>query len=276
MIISRFAPSPTGYLHLGHAYSAYLSYRQATDNNGRFILRIEDIDTSRCRPAFTAAIYEDLAWLGLVWESPVLLQSEHFENYRQALAKLSDMGLIYKCFCTRKEIKAQSLASGNAPQEEGDTIVYKGTCRNRPPRLDDEEKSYSLRLNIDKAMGILKGRDLYWYDEFAGKVQANPYRFGDVILARKDCPTSYYLACTLDDARQGITDIVRGKDLFAATDIQVLLQALLGLPTPKYHHHGLICDDAGKRLAKRADSESIKSYRERGFSPAEVLAKAGL
>ncbi len=275
MLITRFAPSPTGYLHLGHAYSALTAYRKAKKENGKFLLRIEDIDASRCRPHFTSAIYEDLQWLGISWEPNVLIQSEHLSDYSKMLAKLDDLGLIYRCYCTRKEIKEQSEKIFGAPHKN-ETIIYAGTCRNRIQQTDDEKKQFSYRLNIDKAMDYLHGKDLFWQDEKKGLVKANPFRFGDVILARKDCPTSYYMACTFDDAHQGVNFITRGEDLFEATDIQVLLQNLLGLPTPLYYHHPLICDAAGQRLAKRSNSESIRGYREKGLSPADVIKMIGL
>jgi len=275
MFVTRFAPSPTGYLHLGHAYSALTAYRKAQEKNGKFILRIEDIDSSRCKEQFYTAIYEDLQWLGISWEKEVLIQSEHLKDYADMLAKLDKMGLIYRCYCTRKEIKEQSEKIFGAPHKN-ETVIYAGTCRNRTPSAEDENKQFSYRLNIDKAVDYLKGRDLYWQDEEAGEVKANPFRFGDVILARKDCPTSYYMACTFDDARQKINYITRGKDLFEATDIQVLLQNLLGLPTPVYYHHPLVCDEKGQRLAKRSDSASIRQYREQGMSPTDVLNLIGL
>jgi glutamyl-Q tRNA(Asp) synthetase len=270
MLITRFAPSPTGYLHLGHAYSALTAYRKAKEAGGKFLLRIEDIDASRCRPQFYEAIYEDLHWLGISWEKEILIQSKHLNDYADMLTKLDKLGLIYRCYCTRKEIKEQSEKIFGAPHKN-ETIIYAGTCRNRTTQPEDGNKQFSYRLNIDKAMDYLGGKDLYWQDEAVGQVKANPFRFGDVILARKDCPTSYYMACTFDDARQNVNFVTRGKDLFEATDIQVLLQNLLGLPTPTYYHHPLICDENGQRLAKRSDAASIRSYREKGLSPKEIL-----
>ncbi|MBR7158822.1 MAG: tRNA glutamyl-Q(34) synthetase GluQRS [Alphaproteobacteria bacterium] len=268
--VTRFAPSPTGFLHKGHAYSALIAYRAAEESGGRFLLRIEDIDVTRCRPEYTEAIFADLAWLGINWEpQEVLIQSEHMNDYQAALAKLDAMGLIYKCFCTRKEIAAEAARIGGAPHA-GETIIYPGTCRNNPREAKAGE-NYSLRLDIEKALKIT-GEDLFWEDKELGQIKANPLRFGDVILARKDTPASYYLACTIDDARQGVTLVTRGEDLRDATDIQVLLQALLDLPTPLYYHHKLMADKEGKRLAKRSDSESIRSFKERGMTSKEFIA----
>lgn len=274
MITTRFAPSPTGYLHLGHAYSALFAYRAGE----KFILRIEDIDKTRCRPEYIQSIYDDLSWLGIEWQKDeVLIQSEHFSDYANALEKLSDMGLIYKCFCTRKEIREEAVLAGFAPHE-GETIIYSGKCRDNPQIREEGESrglNYSLRLNVRKAEKLL-GKELYWYDRVKGKQLAEPYRFGDIILARKDCPTSYYLSCVYDDARQGINLVTRGMDLFSATDIQVLLQALLGFETPEYYHHELINDADGKRMAKRISSPTIKSHREQGASPEEVISLLSL
>ena len=263
MIVTRFAPSPTGYLHLGHAYAALFAYEAGE----RFVLRIEDIDGARCRMEYLDAIYKDLAWLGIKWNpTEVLIQSEHIEDYQKTLKKLDDMGLIYRCYCTRRQIKEEAARIGGAPHE-GETVIYSGKCRNLG--LKDDTRDYSLRLNVGKAIALI-GHDLYFEDVRFGKIKANPLRFGDVILGRKDCPASYYLASVIDDARQGITLVTRGEDLLAATDIQVLLQALLGLETPLYHHHKLILDDNGKRLAKRADAFALRKFREEGLTPDDI------
>lgn len=275
MFITRFAPSPTGYLHLGHVYSAYTAYQKSLREEGKFLLRIEDIDTTRCRPCYTQSIYEDLHWLGIHWDKEaVLIQSEHFPDYNEALSKLDNLGLIYRCYCSRREIKEQFIKTFGNTNSNGN-IIYTGTCRNRQPLLDDDTRHFSYRLNIEKAVDYLGGRNMYWQDLTHGTIKVNPFRFGDVILARKDCPTSYYVACTVDDARQNITCVIRGKDLFEATDIQVLLQNLLGLPTPLYYHHSLIYDHNGQKLSKRLKSTCIKSFREQGISPTHILQSLG-
>jgi len=274
-VVTRFAPSPTGYLHLGHAHAALFAYETARASGGQFLLRIEDIDTGRCRPEFEAAIYEDLAWLRLDWEKPMRRQSEHMTEYAAAVARLEDMELIYPCFCTRAAIKAEIERAADAPQGP-DGPVYPGTCRaltidERTRRIASGE-SYALRL--DMARAAARAGRLTWTDRGRGTVTAAPEKFGDVVLARKDTPTSYHLAVTLDDATQGVTLVTRGEDLLPATDIHRLLQALLGLPTPEYHHHRLITDAAGKRLAKRDRASTLHDLREAGHSPDEVRRMA--
>jgi len=274
-VVTRFAPSPTGWLHLGHAHAALFAQRAARASGGRFLLRIEDIDTGRCRPEFEAAIYEDLAWLGLDWEKPVRRQSEHMAEYAAAVAQLEDMGLISPCFCTRAAIKAEIERAADAPQGP-DGPIYPGICRTlaqdeRARRIASGE-SYALRL--DMARAAARAGRLTWTDRGRGTVIAAPEKFGDVVLARKDTPTSYHLAVTLDDATQGVTLVTRGEDLAPATDIHRLLQALLGLPTPEYHHHRLITDAAGKRLAKRDRASTLRDLREAGHSPDEVRRMA--
>ncbi len=263
MIVTRFAPSPTGFLHLGHAYSALFS-EAAGD---RFVLRIEDIDHTRCRPEFEEAIYEDLAWLGLGWEEPVRRQSEHFADYEAALEKLKSGGFLYPCFCTRKEI--QNAAS--APHgPEGP--IYPGTCR----RLGESDRDariaagdpYALRLDIEKARAATG--ELFWNAN-----QAEPERLGDVVLARRDISTSYHLAVTVDDAIQGITLVTRGEDLLESTHVHRLLQALLDLPVPEWRHHPLITDDSGRRFAKRDQGVTLRSLRESGKSAADIRAELG-
>jgi glutamyl-Q tRNA(Asp) synthetase len=274
MIVTRFAPSPTGYLHLGHVRSAWEGWHAAREGDGRFLLRIEDIDQTRCRPEFDAAIREDLAWLGLNWDGEVRRQSEHFVDYRKAIDQLDAQKMLYPCFCTRRQIQAEIARAGGAPQGE-DGPVYPGTCK----RLSRDERTrriaagadYALRLDTAAALAIVGALD--WWEE--GRViAANPAVLGDVVLARKDVPTSYHLAVTVDDALQGVTLVTRGVDLFPATHIHRLLQALLGLPTPVYRHHPLLTDASGRRLAKRDRALTIRAMREAGMSPAEVLENA--
>lgn len=269
--VTRFAPSPTGYLHLGHAYSALFAARAAGDD-GRFLLRIEDIDKGRCRPAFEDAIYEDLAWLGLDWEQPVRRQSDHFDDYHAALDELADAGLTYPCFCTRKDIQAEIDAAGGAPHGP-DGPVYPGTCRHlskseRQDRISSGE-AHAVRLDMTEAVN--RTGALTWHDAAKGDVTARPERFGDVVLARKDTPTSYHLSVTLDDHIQGITLVTRGTDLFEASDVHRLLQALLELHVPAYHHHPLLIGDDGKRFAKRDKSLTLRELRESGNAPDDVI-----
>lgn len=275
-IVTRFAPSPTGDLHLGHAYSALFAARAAANSGGRFLLRIEDIDQGRCRPEFEAGIFEDLAWLGIAWEQPVRRQSEHFDAYRAALARLETDGLIYPCFCTRRDIQAEIEAAGGAPQGP-DGPVYPGTCRNLSPDVRaariDAGDAYALR--IDMATATARTGPLTFHDIDLGIVTAAPARFGDVVLARKDTPTSYHLAVTVDDHLQGVTLVTRGNDLLAATDVHRLLQALLDLAMPEYHHHRLLTDADGKRFAKRDKAMTLRSLRESGQTPADVRRMIG-
>lgn len=276
-IVTRFAPSPTGYLHLGHAYSALEAWRFSQENSGRFILRIEDIDGSRCRPAYEAALKEDLAWLGISWEEPVRRQSEHMNDYKSALERLQEKGVLYPCFCTRKEIAAEVAQSVNAPHGP-DGALYPGSCCSLT--LDAQEMRiadgvpYALRLNMRKALQAVSG-SLEWEDMQQGTIKADPGIFGDVILARKETPTSYHLSVTWDDALQGVTHVVRGEDLLFSTHIHRLLQALLDLPVPVYRHHKLITDKTGKRLSKRDRAISIRSLREAGKSPADIFKQLG-
>ncbi|MGH7089954.1 MAG: tRNA glutamyl-Q(34) synthetase GluQRS [Stellaceae bacterium] len=275
MLVTRFAPSPAGLLHLGHAYAALFAWRRAREASGRFLLRLEDIDATRCREEFAAGILEDLAWLGLDWDGPVRRQSQHLDEYRAALARLDAMGLIYPCFCTRAEIRAEIARAERAPQgPEGP--LYPGTCRallaaERAERIASGAP-YALRLDVARAAE--RTGALAWEDERAGTVAADPLSLGDVVLARKDAPTSYHLAVTCDDAAQGVTLVTRGADLFAATHIHRLLQALFYLPTPRYCHHALIADAAGRRLAKREGAPSLRALRQSGRSPEAVRAMA--
>ncbi len=264
-VISRFAPSPTGFLHLGHAYSAWKACQRADI----FRLRLEDIDRTRCRPEFSAAILEDLRWLGLEWSGDVRVQSAHFAEYAAALERLHERGLLYPCFCTRAEIaRAQS-----APH--GVERVYPGTCRTLPPASQKARlasgQPYALRLNTQKALA--QSGPLRFFEEGHGWMNAEPQRLGDVVLARKDTPSSYHLCVVHDDARQAITHVVRGEDLRDATHIHVLLQNLLDLPTPAYAHHRLLTDENGQRLAKRNHAATLRHLRESGTTPEEILQR---
>jgi len=271
MPVTRFAPSPTGLLHLGHAYAVVYAWRRARESDGRFFLRIEDIDSGRCREEFVGAIVRDLEWLGLDWDGPVRRQSEHLGDYRAALGRLEAQGLIYPCFCSRADI-ARALDAPQGP----DGPLYPGTCRG----LSEAERakkiatgaSFALRLDVAKA--IVRTGPLDWTDEVAGRVTADPLLLGDVVLARKDTPTSYHLAVTIDDAMQGVSLVTRGADLFAATHVHRLLQTLLDLPVPLYRHHPLVTDAAGRRLAKRDKALTLAALRRAGRSPAEVRAMA--
>ena len=301
-IVTRFAPSPTGLLHIGHAWSAILAHDRAREDGGRFLLRIEDIDGTRSRPEYVAGILRDLEWLGLSWDGPVLLQSERLPLYAEALEQLKAMGLLYPCFCTRAEI----AASLSAPHGDAGP-TYPGTCRHLAPSERERRmagEQHAWRLDMAKAIASLptlfpspakagaqlgdaddrasrvvtgafptgprptpgKNEGLIWHDEIAGDVIATPEIHGDVILARKDAPASYHLAVTIDDAAQGVTHIVRGHDLFAATHVHRLLQALLDLPTPTYRHHGLLADATGERLAKRNKAPTLELMREAGVN----------
>jgi len=271
MIVTRFAPSPTGYLHLGHAYSALDAWRTARGAGGKFLLRIEDIDRTRCKPEFTDAILEDLAWLGLDWDGEVRKQSEHFTDYEAALDTLDVAGLIYPCFCTRAAIAAEIARAGGAPQgEEGP--IYPGTCRDltTEERLRRIASGEGFALRLDVARALARTGPLEWEEEGEGIIRADPELLGDVVLARKDTPTSYHLAVTLDDALQGVTLVTRGADLFTATHIHRLLQALLDWTTPRYRHHRLLTDASGKRFAKRDKALTLRALRESGKTPAEI------
>ncbi len=253
MIVTRFAPSPNGMLHLGHAYSAIVAHDLAQAAGGRFLLRIEDIDGARSRPELADAFRKDLAWLGLEWEE-VPAQSTRLARYAAATERLKAMGLLFRCRCTRAEIVAASREEG----PEGP--VYPGTCRSQPPKPDEPA---ALRLDMAKAMAL--AGPLCWHDALAGEQRATPDIFGDVVLVRKDNPASYHLAATLDDAADGVTLVTRGQDLFAASHIHRLLQALLDLPVPQWHHHRLVLDGDGRKLAKRRGSEALADLRARGI-----------
>jgi glutamyl-Q tRNA(Asp) synthetase len=276
MIVTRFAPSPTGYLHIGHVASALTGWQAARESGGRFLLRIEDIDTTRCRPEFEHAIYEDLAWLGLTWEQPVRRQSQHMADYAGALERLDRLGVLYPCFCTRQEIAAEIAGAATAPHG-ADGPLYPGTCRS----LSTAERTdrlagglpYALRLNAAAAAQM--AGPLSWPEEGRGAIAVEPGKLGDAVLARKDVATSYHLAVTVDDALQGVTLVTRGEDLFHATHLHRLLQALLGLASPRYRHHMLLTGADGRRLAKRDASLTVRSLRAAGRTPPELRAMAG-
>lgn len=273
-MITRFAPSPTGYLHRGHAFSALTAFEAAREANGRFILRIEDIDATRCRPEYEAAIYEDLAWLGLDWESPVRRQSDHMADYRSALERLIERGLAYRCFRTRREVMDAMASAPHGPQEAFTGAALPAAEEAR--RLAVGEP-YAWRLSIAAARNELGAAwdGLEFTDEIAGSTKARPELAGDIVLARKDVGVAYHLAVVHDDALQGITHIIRGEDLFEATHIQRLLQALLGLPTPVYRHHPLILGEDGNRLAKRDKAETLRDLRARGVNAKQIRAGLG-
>ncbi len=287
-VITRFAPSPTGRLHLGHAFSAHMAAEAARMAGGRFCLRIDDLDQTRARPDFVDGIFADLAWLGLVWDEPVPYQSKRADRYAQAIAALKAMGLTYPCFCTRKDIAAQIENAVSAPHGP-DGPVYPGTCRALPEgeagALRAAGKPYALRLRMGEA--IARARDLAgnaWHfmeegagpDGETGTVPLDPAPFGDIVLNRKDAPASYHLSVTVDDADQGITLVTRGEDLFPSTHVHRLLQILLGYPAPRYRHHRLIRDETGKRLAKRDKARAIATLREQGLSAEDVWRQVGV
>lgn len=321
--VFRFAPSPNGYLHLGHALSAWLNADRARAVGGRLLLRIEDIDETRCRPEFEAAIHEDLAWLGLAFERPVRRQSEHYADYREAMAKLDALGLVYPSFESRAEIAAQVAARETQapllqrgwPRDPDGAPLYPGAAKSLAPaeraRRMQSGEPYALRLDMAKALQHLSFRgaretselgiqnhppslglvsrsgpgmtgDLTWVETGAGPdgetglVQAHPAAWGDVILARKETPTSYHLAVVVDDVRQGVTDVVRGRDLFHATGVHRLLQALLGLPQPAYHHHRLILGGDGRKLSKSTAATALRELRASGLAPIAVRRLVGL
>jgi glutamyl-Q tRNA(Asp) synthetase len=285
--VFRFAPSPNGYLHLGHAYSALLNFDSARRCGGRFLLRIEDIDAVRCKPEFEAAIYEDLAWLGIAWEEPVRRQSRHLADYRAAVERLGALGLIYPSFKSRAEIAklvAQRGEKAEWPCDPDGAPLYPGSAKRMPPeersRLLNSGAPYALRLDM-AAASALSG-DLTWTEHGEGPggeigvVVARPQAWGDVILARKETPTSYHLSVVLDDALQGVTDMVRGQDLFWSTSVHRLLQHLLGLPQPAYRHHRLVLDDAGQKLSKSTKATALRELRTRGATPVDVRNLVGL
>ncbi|MDE1994292.1 MAG: tRNA glutamyl-Q(34) synthetase GluQRS [Rhizobiaceae bacterium] len=282
----RFAPSPNGTLHLGHALSASLNFDMALEAGGRFLLRIEDIDQARCTPEFEAGIFADLAWLGLDWEKPVRRQSEHVAEYQAALHTLIARGLVYPAFLTRGEVKAK-VAAGEAggkpwPRDPDGTPLYPPDDRERSDterrRLLESGLKHAWRLDISAAVATV-GQPLHWResgDGDRGEILADPAAWGDVVLSRSDAPSSYHLSVVIDDASQGVTHVVRGLDLFRATSIHRLLQSLLGLPEPLYHHHRLILGDDGRKLSKSLGDTGIAEWRRRGLSPAELRRRIGL
>ena len=284
--VFRFAPSPNGFLHLGHAFSALRNHDLARAAGGRFLLRIEDIDTTRCRPHFEAAIYEDLAWLGIRWEEPVRRQSEHLDAYRAALRRLEVDGLTYPSFESRAEIARMIAAHDGAswPRDPDGVPLYPGAAKAMPAaereRLLREGASFALRL--DNAAAVRRAGALSWCEDGSGPagetgiIAAAPELWGDVVLARKDVPTSYHLSVVIDDAAQGVTDVVRGEDLFWATGLHRLLQALIGLPTPSYRHHHLIRDARGAKLAKSTQATALRALRAQGATPADIRRIVGL
>lgn len=280
--VSRFAPSPTGLLHLGNAYSALLAFDAARAAGGRFLLRIEDIDQTRCRPEYEAAVLEDLEWLGLEWEQPVRRQSDHFADYAAMLERLRAIGVIYRCFLSRKELAEAALSAPHGPDGAPPSL----------PRISADEEAerlargdaFAWRLSMSYSQDLLG-------EEFArlvfqeagsgpdgehGTIRADPSKLGDVILGRKDTPASYHVAVVCDDALQGVTDIIRGQDLFPSTHVHVLLQRLLGLPTPRYRHHRLLTGSDGRRFAKRDASLTLRALREAGLSPHDIRVRTGL
>lgn len=275
---TRFAPSPTGYLHIGHVASAWTVWEDAGRLAENFILRIEDIDQARCRPEYETAIYEDLAWLGLSWPEPVRRQSAHFDAYRKHLDNLADTGLIYPCFCTRKEIEREIENAPSAPHGL-DGPVYPQTCKNLSAAEIEEKiaagQPYALRLDMQVALKQTAAKTLKWHDRRKGWKIATPdflaQRIGDVVLARKDTPASYHLCVTHDDALQGIGLVTRGEDLFHSTHLHRLLQELHGWPVPDYHHHPLLADKSGRRFAKRDKSLTVRELRLRGYSPEGLI-----
>ncbi len=275
-IITRFAPSPTGHLHLGHAYSALFAAR----HGDRFLVRIEDIDAGRCRPEFESVIFDDLSWLGLAWETPVRRQSEHMDDYAAALDVLDGLGLLYPCFCTRSDIRREFEAAGHAPHitpSGPDGPRYPGLCRHLElsERVDRTAAGELYALRLDMAQAVRHAGALTWHDRDKGRQTAQPHVFGDVVLARKDTPTSYHLAVTVDDHLQGITLVTRGEDLFSASHIHRLLQALLGYDGPDYHHHPLLKGDDGKRFAKRDKAATLRELREAGASVGDIRRQLG-
>jgi glutamyl-Q tRNA(Asp) synthetase len=285
--VFRFAPSPNGYLHLGHAFSAVLNSDLARETGGRFLLRIEDIDPTRCRSEFEDAIDDDLAWLGLCWEKPVRRQSEHFTEYRAALEKLMALGLVYPAFESRAEIArltAEQEKRAPWPRDPDGAPLYPGTARvlssEERTRLTQSGAPYALRL--DMAAACACAGQLNWVERGegpqgeTGTVAANPAAWGDVIIARKETPTSYHLAVVVDDALQGVTEVVRGQDLFWSTSVHRLLQQLLGLPQPAYRHHRLVRDAAGQKLSKSTDATGLRELRAAGVTPAEIRRRVGL
>ncbi len=284
--VFRFAPSPNGYLHLGHALSALIDFEMARAAGGRFLLRIEDIDATRCRPEFEAAIYEDVAWLGIAWEQPVRRQSEHLDAYRDALSRLDALGLIYPSFETRAEIArlvAEREKAARWPRDPDGAPLYPGTAKHLPAeeraRRIGSGEPYALRLDMNAATtrtGTLTWAEAGDADQTHETIVAQPEAWGDVVLARKETPTSYHLSVVVDDALQGVTHVVRGQDLLPSTSVHRDLQALLGLPAPVYHHHRLILDKDGHKLSKSTQATALRELRAQGMTPADIRRAVGL
>jgi glutamyl-Q tRNA(Asp) synthetase len=285
--VFRFAPSPNGYLHLGHAYSALLNFDLARRSGGRFLLRIEDIDVTRCKPEFETAIYQDLAWLGIAWREPVRRQSEHFAAYRAAVEKLSAQGLVYPGFESRAEIArmvALREAGGSWPRDPDGAPLYPGAAKLLSPdqRARKLESGAAYALRLDVAAACARAGDSTWVehgegpDGESGAVAARPQAWGDVILARKETPTSYHLSVVIDDALQGVTEVVRGLDLFWSTSVHRLLQQLLGLPQPAYRHHRLVLDAAGRKLSKSTQATALRELRAGGATADDIRRLVGL
>ncbi|MFZ5782148.1 MAG: tRNA glutamyl-Q(34) synthetase GluQRS [Pseudomonadota bacterium] len=274
-VVTRFAPSPTGELHLGSAYSAWTGWHRAREAGGTFLVRIEDIDIRRCRREFETAILDDLRWLGFHWDGPVRRQSEHFADYGRALDRLDARGLVYPCFCSRADIEREIAASGHAPHGP-DGPLYPGTCR----RLTVQERHDRMAAGQEHCMRLDAGRaaaqagPYRFFDETLGWIEGQPLLMGDFVIARKDTPTSYHLSVTVDDHLQGITLVTRGVDVLPSTHVHGLLQKLLGYETPLYAHHRLLTDAAGRRFAKRDRDMTIRALRESGMAPDAVVAKA--
>ena len=276
--VFRFAPSPNGALHLGHALSALTDFDLCRAAGGRFLLRIEDIDRTRSRPEYEAAILDDLHWLGLAWEEPVRHQSEHMADYAAALAKLTAMGLVYPAFLSRAEI-ARASADPAWPRDPDGAPLYPGNDRDLDPEAAEARIAagapYALRLKMDAAAG--QAGPLSWREDSENRiVTANPAAWGDVVIARKETPTSYHLSVVVDDALQGVTNVVRGRDLYPATSVHVLLQNLLGLPSPRYTHHRLIVDETGRKLSKSSRDTSLAALRAAGHTPSDIRRMVGL
>jgi glutamyl-Q tRNA(Asp) synthetase len=287
--VTRFAPSPTGHLHLGHALAAFVAHDLAREGGGRFLLRLEDLDATRCRPEYEAAILRDLAWLGLRWEEPVWRQSERLPAYRQALDRLTARGLTYPCFCSRREIAEEIARMGAAPHgppHGSEGPPYPGTCRALPAEEREARiaagQPFALRLDAAAALLAADGAELDFLETGQGPEgqhgpqAVTPAQLPDIVLARKEVAVSYHLAVVVDDAAQGVTLVSRGEDLFGATPVQRLLQVLLGLPAPAYHHHRLVTDPTGRRLAKRDRDLTLEALREAGVTPAEIRRRVGL
>lgn len=275
MIVTRFAPSPTGYLHLGSVYSAFFAWRAAREAGGRFLVRIEDIDPTRCKPEFAERMLAELAWLGLEHDGEIRRQSHQLADYQMALTRLDEMGLVYPCFCTRADIQREIQSAASAPHGP-DGPVYPGTCRGLDRNLANQRmaagETPAWRLNMLEA--VMRTGSLTFHDRRHGLIRCVPEAFGDVVLARKDTPTSYHLSVTVDDAIQGVTLVTRGEDLLASTDIHRLLQVLLNLPESDYWHHGLLLGPDGKRLAKRDKSVRVSDLKAEGRSAAEIITMA--